>query len=416
MTERSHHFYPARLMTDARLRHGPRLPDYGGHGSIGRGGNYMLAKISALFLALAVLTSAGCDMDLDPDTLVRELRVLGIRFGDASPASEADVLARVTFGAGGQPDVSFSRPEMRFTALAAAPTGPGRRLASPRPLRYDWFVCVGPLSLFSPGVLDSACRKVGPNDPPARQNTSLLPLAPAATTDPSLVVPAATLKQILSLFLQVYLSPRSGSGGGMVTLPERPVVLLVPIVLEVRAEGGDVASPLDREVAFSFLRVIITLPGMEEPPANRNPSLLGQGGIFAGSDEDPMSRREIIAPCPPENVTGEATGSLPACVRYPVNRTAPTYLVGRSDAGSVETYVPIDDSGRGPQAELLRYSWFATDGSLSEERTGDKSPQTKWENGERRPAPAEVRVVDLWLVVQDGRGGTDFQRVQLGLM
>lgn len=129
-----------------------------------------------------------------------------------------------------------------------------------------------------------------------------------------------------------------------------------------------------------------------------------------------MSARELVAPCALNNATGEATGSLPACLRYPVSRGAPTFFVGRSDAGSTETYVPLDDSGRGPQVEALRYSWFVTDGTLSEERTGDKNPQTKWENGERRPAPSDVRVVDLWLVVQDGRGGNDFQRVQLSLM
>ena len=377
----------------------------------------MAARCGGLLLLLGLLSSSGCDLDIDPDTLVRELRVLGVRFGEPSPNSEADVMARITFGAGGQPDVSFRQPSMRLAALAAAPTGPGRRVAAPRPLLYDWFVCVGPLSLFSPGVLDSACRKLGPSDPPARQNSALLPLAPAPSKEASLTLPAETLKQILSLFLQVYLTPRGGSGGGgTVTLPEKPVVLLLPMVVEVRAEGGDPTNPLDREVAFSFLRVIITLPGMEEPPPNRNPSLLGEGGIRAGSQEDWATTRELLTPCPIENVTGEASGSLPACLRYPVSRSAPTYFMGRSDAGSSETYVPLDDSGRGPQAELLRYSWFATDGNFNEERTGDKNPQTKWENGERRPAPADVRVIDLWLVVQDGRGGNDFQRVQLSLM
>ncbi|HNN93807.1 MAG TPA: hypothetical protein PKI03_16105, partial [Pseudomonadota bacterium] len=112
----------------------------------------MAARCGGLLLLLGLLCSGGCDLDIDPDTLVRELRVLGVRFGDPSPNSEADVMARITFGAGGQPDVSFRQPSMRLAALAAAPTGPGRRVAAPRPLLYDWFVCVGPLSLFSPGV------------------------------------------------------------------------------------------------------------------------------------------------------------------------------------------------------------------------------------------------------------------------
>jgi hypothetical protein len=356
-------------------------------------------------------------MDLDPDSLVRELRVLGIRFGEPTPASESDVMARVTFGASGQPDVVFDRPDMKIQALAAAPTGPGRRLAAARPLLYDWFICTGPLSLFSPGVLDPQCRKLGPKDPPARMNSSLRPLVPAASTSSSMSLDAAALKSILSLFLQALLSPTSGSGtGGMITLPQRPVVLLLPIIVEVSAENGDPASPLDREVAFAFLRVVLTLPGMQAPVANRNPSLSGQGGFFVGTAEGEMAPRSPLAACPVENVTGEAQGTQPACARFGASRTAPVFLQARSDAGSSETYVPVDDSGRGPQVEAMRYSWFSTDGTFSEERTGDKSPETRWENGERRPAPPDVRVVDVWVIVQDGRGGADFARAQLSLM
>lgn len=379
-------------------------------------GRGFLLFCRAAWLVVAVLF-AGCDIDLDPDSLVRELRVLGIRFGDAAPASEADVVANITFGAGGQPDVTFSRPDMRLHALAAAPTGPGRRLAAPRPLLYDWFVCTGPLSLFTPGVLDPQCRKLGPNDPPARQNAALRPLLPQKSPSAEITLTSGTLKSLLTIFLQALLTPSSGGmGGGTITLPERPIVLLMPIVVEVSAENGDPASPLDREVAFNFLRVLITLPGMTPPPANRNPSMSGQGGFFVGSAEGEMAARSALPACPLDNLTGDEKDGQPACSRFAATRSAPVFLQARSDTGSAETYVPIDDSGRGPQVENMRYSWFSTDGTFSDERTGDKSPETKWENGERRPAPSDVRVIDIWVVVQDGRGGTDFARAQLRLM
>jgi len=129
-----------------------------------------------------------------------------------------------------------------------------------------------------------------------------------------------------------------------------------------------------------------------------------------------MAARSALPACPLDNLTGDEKDGQPACSRFAATRIAPVFLQARSDTGSAETYVPIDDSGRGPQVENMRYSWFSTDGTFSDERTGDKSPETKWENGERRPAPSDVRVIDIWVVVQDGRGGTDFARAQLRLM
>jgi hypothetical protein len=99
----------------------------------------------------------------------------------------------------------------------------------------------------------------------------------------------------------------------------------------------------------------------------------------------------------------------------PVTRTDPVYFVGGVLDGSVETYVPIDDSGRGQTAEVMRYSWFSTDGNFDDERTGDSHPQTKWQNGTKRPAPAATSLIDLWFVAQDDRGGTAYQRYQLTL-
>jgi hypothetical protein len=366
-------------------------------------------------LFIAVLGSAGCDNDIDPDTLVRELRILGMRFGDFTPGSAAEMQATVGLS-GGSVSLTFTQPSIQMAVLAAAPTGPGRRITSagPRPLRYDWFACVGPLSLFSPGTVDPQCLKFGPSDPPARQNPSLRPLAAAgaAPTDGTLVLQASDLQSIFAPFFDAQLKGGSGgsggSGGGMVDLT-RPQTLLLPILVEVSvpSPAGDPNSSLDREVGYSFLRIIIALPGMTLPPPNHNPTLQMDGAVLAAADEmDVLSGKGTrLVPC--------SQPSAGDCSRFPVSRTQPIFFSGRATMESAESYVPLDDSGRTSATEVLRYAWFSTDGTFSDERTGDSHPQTKWENGDKRPAPPETSVADMWIVVQDERGGADFQRFQL---
>lgn len=362
-------------------------------------------------LALSAGGGAGCSNDIDPDTLVRELRVLAIRFGEASAGAGANSVAEVQATidlSRGMPDLVFSQPQIGLDVLAVAPTGPGRRVATgPRPLQYDWFACLGQLSLFSPGSLDPDCRKFAPGDPPPRQNPTLRPLVTMATTSPELTLQTADLKELLGTFLQVLLASSGGGGTGTGTgmLPTRPITLLLPVIVQVSVVGGNPADPLDSEVAYSFLRIVVALPGMTLPPPNHNPSLPTGGGVQVGPQE--MGAMTQLAPC--------ADPRSGDCMRYAAARTGSLYVTGSAQAGSVETYTPLDDSGRTDIAETLRYSWFATDGNFDDARTGDQHPQTQWKDDDSRPAPPEVSVVDLWLVVQDERGGTDFQRFQLSL-
>lgn len=375
-----------------------------------------MRKTIWFLLALVILGAGGtgCDSDIDPDTLVRELRVLAMRVGDAIPGSAAEVQAMVDLSRGpNMPDLVFSQPSVRLSVLTGAPVGPGRRIGAtasggPRLRRYDWFACVGPLSLFSPGTLDSQCLKFKPGDPPPRQNPALFPLVPAglAPADGTLDVPTDQLKAILGQFLTVALGGGGGGPGGMLMLPTQPLVLLLPILVEVVVPppDGDPNNPLDREIGYTFLRIVIALPGMTLPPPNRNPSLPLLGGVWAGSvpaaDNPTMTR---VTPC----LEG---GS---CAPYAIPREGPVYFVGRSDSGSAETYTPLDDSGRTDVVETLRYAWFTSDGSFGDERTGDTQPETEWRNEEKRPAPVESSYVDLWLVVQDDRAGCDYQHFQL---
>ena len=89
---------------------------------------------------------------------------------------------------------------------------------------------------------------------------------------------------------------------------------------------------------------------------------------------------------------------------------APVMGSRREVAAHIHAAIPgmrFDQSGRGVIPEVLRYSWFSSDGKFSEVRTGDARPWTKWQADESYQPPPESKVLSLWLVLQDGRNGTD---------
>jgi len=75
--------------------------------------------------------------------------------------------------------------------------------------------------------------------------------------------------------------------------------------------------------------------------------------------------------------------------------------------GSVETYeIAIPGTPTRTVTEALSFNWFATAGSFSEDVTSPDRPDTKLRLDVRVPAPGTT--IDLWVVGQDERGGTDF--------
>lgn len=343
--------------------------------------------------ALALLCGLGCENDIDSDSLVRELRVLSLRIGPQTPQSDAEAHAEVKPGPGGL-DLVFTQPTIDLKVEIGAPTGPGRRFASPRPLAVDWFLCVGPSSLFNPGTLDPGCRKWLPTDPDPMKSTALRFLGNGETFP----LPTAVLKEVVGGVLQIMLTGGSGGGsGGTIKLPEKPVMILLPVLARVRVVGGDPNDNRDSEVAVTYLRTWVALPGMTLPAANHNPSV---GELLAGPDQD--GAKKPLLPCIPTS-----------CPANPVKRNQDLFLIASALAGSVENYTPQDDSGRGDRPETLRYSWFATDGNFEKERTGDAFPDNKWNSDSKRPPPDGATQGSLWLVVQDERGGTDARRYEL---
>lgn len=360
------------------------------------------ASLKRLLLGCGLVSAlgmTGCSLDLDPDTLVRELRVLGLRIGDPQAQSTAEVQANLV-PKDGSFDLVFPSDHVTLSALVGAPTGPGRRLAAPQPLAYDWYLCVGIRSLFSPGSVDPACRKWAVTDPDPKKNPSLVYLQSGS----SVAVPTTVISGIVLNILQTLLlgggSGGTGGTGGTTKIPTEPVVLVLPVMMRVSVVGGDPNDSRNSEVSYTFLKITVALPGMTLPVANKNPAL---AAMSAGPEKE--GAMQALQPC-------AADGQ---CPRYQLRRDEGIFLTPTLQDGSIEKYLQATDTNPMEKAETVRYIWFASDGEYTEARSGNAQPQTQWQNTEKFAAPADTNIVKLWLVAQDVRGGVDWQSYELQL-
>jgi len=61
----------------------------------------------------------------------------------------------------------------------------------------------------------------------------------------------------------------------------------------------------------------------------------------------------------------------------------------------------------------MRVSWFATDGSFDQDRTGRDETDMTTATDNDWVAPTTPGVVHLWLVLRDSRGGIDWRALDL---
>jgi hypothetical protein len=347
---------------------------------------------------LLVSFLCACGIEIDPDSLVRELRVLGARAGDPAPGSLADL--------------SLCSEDVQLQTLVAAPTGPGRRVTAPRPVTVDYYLCLTARSLAAPGAIDPACVDVPPRSgaapmafscpatPAGQTPAPLLPLALDQDPDQPVKLPMAPL---LSCLMQRAGPLLSGSGGVPGLPTNGPLTVLLPVVIRARAAGSE--AMLDSETAVLFVRLVVDLTERCQagaPPSaarNRNPVLGALRYRFEeeGADQD-------LQPCP-------AQGPCPQALA--VSRGQTVWLTGSAQAGSAE---PYKDTLGEARTERLRFSWFATDGKFSDERTGEAIPTTRWQNEDPYAAPGSEQAVRLYVILQDGRGGASFARYELRFM
>ena len=97
---------------------------------------------------------------------------------------------------------------------------------------------------------------------------------------------------------------------------------------------------------------------------------------------------------------------LPACAEGECRALSVT-ATAAPDA--VETFIEIAFGEPIEREEGVYVSWFATDGSFERIRSGVDDLQVNW------TPPAGAATVDLWFVMHDGRGGTDWRSAQLVL-
>ena len=248
-----------------------------------------------------------------------------------------------------------------YQALVASPAGTvaGASIA--------WAFCTLPKPPGENNVVDPACLTEG--------------LAPAGPTGPSLV--AATPAAGCALF------------GPAAPPPARP--------RDPDATGGyyqPLRATLDQGSAIFLSRITCELAQASAQVAaefraryrqNRNPRLV------------PASLRAAApGPGPVEAWQPVALDRLPAGqrIRFEIDW----------QADAAETYPVFDPLTQSlvDHRETLRVSWFATAGAFTAERTGRGEEDTALSSDNVWLAPAGPGPVDLWVVLRDARGGSDF--------
>ncbi|MBI5490369.1 MAG: hypothetical protein HY905_23735 [Deltaproteobacteria bacterium] len=87
----------------------------------------------------------------------------------------------------------------------------------------------------------------------------------------------------------------------------------------------------------------------------------------------------------------------------------PVEIIAALTEGSAETWTEIAFGSPRQRTEEVYVSWFATAGSFERTRSGGEEPKVEW------TPPEGAATVDFWIVVHDGRGGTDWmtRRIEL---
>ena len=171
-------------------------------------------------------------------------------------------------------------------------------------------------------------------------------------------------------------------GVGMTITTTMPDVM--PAELGQPDASGGVYLPLIARVAVAGQTLIATyrLRLQSAGDVNQNPVLTGLLLIDAAGGATPLDEA-----APPTVRAGDRL----------------TFQVAVAD-GSVEIYPP--SLGGAPVAEMLRTSWFSTAGKFSQERSEGPQASTVLELDALLPAPGAA--IDLFAVIRDDRGGTDY--------
>lgn len=256
----------------------------------------------------------------------------------------------------GEPPEAAPGAVTTYTVLAATPAGP---ITVPL---ASWAFCATPKLLTENGAVSTACRGAG-----------VRPIADAPS------VSAAMPTDACSLFgpdvTAVDLRPRDPDVTGGFYQPVRVTIFDGPA----------------QEEAFGLQRIKCNLanaPGdvvadfAKRYVPNTNPVL---GDLAASVDGAAVAFDAVPAGA---SVTFRATWTAASAEPYVVYDLASATLVGRR--------------------ESLRVSWFATDGTFENDRTGRDETEPEAFSENRWTAPAGVTSTSLFVVLRDARGGASW--------
>ena len=196
-----------------------------------------------------------------------------------------------------------------------------------------------------------------------------------------------------------YLTPIGSGETVSVTMPNVPPLSLglpdatLGVYLPVRliARSGD-----QKVISFYRLRYAIGTP------PNHNPVIDGMfiasGDADGGIGEDAGANALVLV-----GLDEHAPFEVHALDKLRIRATVAP--------GSDETFPEIDGDPRNMMftqvTELPRFAWYITAGELSEDITGEDKPDTVLDF--EKHLPSSETTIDLYVVVNDDRGGTDWR-------
>ncbi|MDI3281860.1 hypothetical protein QHF83_01015 [Polyangium sp. 15x6] len=252
-----------------------------------------------------------------------------------------------------EPPESKPGESVTYEALVVTPDG------EPEGAAMRWAFCAAPKPLTENGSVSTACL-----------GDAVRPIVGASAS-----VTAATPPDACSLF-----GPEAPPGDFRPRDPDATGGFYQPVRVEAMQRTAFVLERITCNLPNAPLDVAVELAERHVP--NRNPKLLPLHAFVNGASA--------------------SLDALPAGadVRFEVGWRA-------EDAEVYPTFDPrkqvlVD------QREALRVSWYATAGAFESDVNGraTNDMETTVSNGWR--APDEPTRVFLWLVLRDGRGGTDF--------
>ncbi len=310
-----------------------------------------------LRLALCATLIAACAPTLDdPASRVTARRVLAVRLepAEAAPGEAVRAIALVAdpTGDGADAAVRWSWCEARRPLTELGPVAPRCLVDGP------WQRAVGDGARVDATLPMNACSVFGPDPPDTQQGESARPVDPDATGG--------------------YSAPLRVSVDGVAALGFAR--LRCGLAGVTRAQAADFTRRYRR---------------------NENPVIEAvervEGGVAAVVSEGPEA--------PPLSVRAGATVTLR--VRWPA--------CAAEACGGAERYVLFDPVTRSlvERGEAMRVSWYTTDGSFREVRTGRGRDDVARETDNVFTAPARAGDVRVWIVLRDERGGVAWRALRL---